>query len=66
MTQVPFLLLSVRPPNTYTYADACVSTRGASVSRPRAILGALDVARLPERQRPDAVVDSVADLLPWL
>ena len=30
------------------------------------ISGSVDVARLPERQRPDAVVDGVAELLDWL
>jgi ribonucleotide monophosphatase NagD (HAD superfamily) len=28
--------------------------------------GDLDVSRLPERQRPHAVIDGIAELLPWL
>ena len=30
------------------------------------ISGALDLSTLPERRRPDAVVDGVGDLLAWL
>ena len=30
------------------------------------ISGSIDLGRLPERQRPDAVVDGVAELLDWL
>jgi HAD superfamily hydrolase (TIGR01450 family) len=30
------------------------------------ISGAIDLARVPERQRPDAAIDGVADLLDWL
>src|SRR3984957_12231285 len=30
------------------------------------ITGAIDLGRVPERQRPDAVVDGVADLLDWI
>jgi NagD protein len=30
------------------------------------ISGGVDVSRLPERRRPDAVVDGIADLLEWL
>jgi NagD protein len=30
------------------------------------ISGAIDLGRVPERQRPDAIVDGVADLLDWI
>jgi hypothetical protein len=28
--------------------------------------GSVDIERVPERQRPDAVVDGVEEVLPWL
>ena len=40
--------------------------RGRTILVRSGISGSIDLGRLPERQRPDAVVDGVAELLDWL